>query len=148
MTAKDLFESDTTFRILIDQWVQDKRIPFPTADRLRDFGLWECADGAEWAYRQPDRKQFRPYYIVENYASGPYPHYNDSTKSKVYWFYDDNVEHANCITYRLYRYVRKYGNAAYGDFDSIHLALLALLDGYADLIRNGVALPNTVGVIQ
>lgn len=149
MTAKDLYESDTTFRILIDQWVKDKRIPFPTADRLRDCGLWEAAEGAEWAYRQPDRKQFKPDYVQEGYKSGPYPQYNDPQQKAVYWFYDNSMEHANCISHRLHSYIRKYGNVEWGDFDSIHLALLALLDGYADMLREGITLPITaVGVIQ
>ena len=49
MTARELYDCDTTFRLLVDEWVRERRCPLPLVDRCLDFDLESQSDCARWA---------------------------------------------------------------------------------------------------
>lgn len=74
MTAGEAYNTDLTFRVLVDQWVSGRRCPLPLADRCLDFGMEAQADCARWAATEPERPVVCEGYEVEDRgASFPYP---------------------------------------------------------------------------
>ena len=147
MTAHTLYETDADFRTLIQLWIRDKRCPLVMADYLRECGLPLVAAGAEWASWEKELDQFPLWGTDVKYRAGPYPNSKTTEPQEgYYWFRENNRQHANCLPTPLFKKVARYsgGESVSSDcgFDTVEFGLLALLDGYADALRDGVPVPT------
>lgn len=85
MTATELYRIHPTFRLLIDEWVTEKRCPLPVVDLLLEEGLYPQAECCRWAATEPDRRRF-----LTNEYTGPYP--TISNYEGCYWCRVDMYE--------------------------------------------------------
>ena len=73
MTAREAYDSDPTFRALVDVWVARRRCPLVLADRCLELDLPAAAACAAWAAAAPDRKPPMPKRGEKKSACGPFP---------------------------------------------------------------------------
>lgn len=139
MTARQLLDTDPTFRSFLDCWVRDRRCPFPLVDYLLELGLEGQAEGARWAEEQPLR---RLYNIDPVYEGRCFPAFATSSDS---WFWDQGGSTldstADELPAELMRAVDKQTGNKYYLFNSLELAFCGLLDGFADYLTEN---PNAI----
>src|SRR5579871_813426 len=55
MTSREAYDSDPTFRALVDVWVTERRCPLVLKDRCLELEMLDAAACAEWAATEPER---------------------------------------------------------------------------------------------
>ena len=85
MTAREAYDSDPTFRALVDVWAAERRCPLVLKDRCLELDLPGAAACAAWAAAQPERQVFAPRTSggERGGSCGPYPTMNDP--NRWYW---------------------------------------------------------------
>lgn len=131
MTAADLYQTDSTFRRAIDEWVENRRCDLRLVDYLIELDMVNQAEACRWAATEPER----PAYESEELC-GPMPTYDYSTDGHYdpYWYwmtisYSDVVESDNVPFGRVPK------TTEFNFCHTAQLAILWLLDNWR--IREG-----------
>lgn len=133
MTAATLYDTDADFRALIQCWIDNRHCPLPLADYLRESDLEGQAEAAEWAALKPEAEVWD----IDRTVSGVYP-------QGRYWFTCENGNFADTVPEELLE-----GRSFTDGFATHELALLWLLDRWAEVAAQGVELPKAkVGQVQ
>lgn len=131
MTTREAYDSDLTFRALVDVWVAERRCPLVLKDRCLELDLPGAAACAEWAATEPDRKPPWPKKKEKKSACGPFP-----TLCEGGWYWQHNrplssaadVPRTN-VPYSLLR-DRAGSNYQYRQHETPLGAILWLLDNW------------------
>lgn len=91
LTAAGLYQTDSTFRRAIDEWVENRRCDLRLVDYLLDLDMVPQAEACRWAATEPDR----PTYENRKIKCGPFPTfdpaYNETNGTKQnyepYWYW-------------------------------------------------------------
>lgn len=131
MTARELYDRDSTFKGLIDFWVQEKQPPAPLLDYLMEVGLDGQAEAVRWALSVEKRPGYGP-------RSRELLVYPCLLSGGIGWVWDhwSGESHNSLPTSRHLYWVDKLSSDPYySSFTSPTQAILALLDGWADYLE-------------
>jgi hypothetical protein len=122
-SARELYESDATFRAGIAAWAAERRCDLKLVDLLLEYGLTIQAECARWAATQPDRPF--PQNGDRRITCGPFP----CIHAGVYYWFDcgssDTVHDAHDIPRE---HLGRTVNYQTHKFKSAAAAILFLLD--------------------
>jgi hypothetical protein len=125
VTAREAYDTDPTFRALVDEWVRERRCPLVLVDRCLDFDMPAAAECARWAATEPKREVFVAGFRGEP-TSHPFPCENVTVPDeRWYWCVARSQYYANEVEPR--RVGKPY--ETYG-FKTAPDAVLWLLDNW------------------
>ena len=132
------------FQALLGFWERDRRAPICLGDWLREQGLELQGAVAEWCALYKDRPTFAPT-GKEPKESGVFPCW-DSSSPEWYWGCYGGLDRTHHLPDYLLPYLHREGGSnsathSWVDFYSPSSALVALLDGWAEALRDGHTLP-------
>ena len=122
--AHTAYESDLTFRLLVDEWVRERRCPLVLVDRCLELNLPDQADCARWAAAGADGWCGRDA-AGKEIACGPYP----IKHRTVFYFVTDDVTATGAYCLPLARVGRRVSHAT-EKFPTALDAILWLLDSW------------------
>jgi hypothetical protein len=120
--ARALYETDLTFRLLIDEWVRERRCPLVLVDRCLELNLPNQAECARWAAAQAERWCGRGANRKE-ILCGTYP----CKHKKDFYFVTDDINKTSAYALPLARTGRRVSYVT-NKFPTALDAILWLLD--------------------
>jgi len=139
MNCRELYEVDDGLKAMISCWVRDRRCPLALPDYLMESELQGQAECCEWCVQMPDRGT----YTKREVLSGPFPDLDetdDTLRGSVWYWFTGKDDSCDCVPSGLSKWI---GVTTY---ETPELAILALLDSWAEALAEGADLPRFLQV--